>query len=66
VLDEVLLELVDDVGGAHEGQRVVVHAHVDAELEVQPVLVRDGRQVGALAPDVQVPPASRQVITSQM
>ena len=43
LLGEVVLELVDDVGAAHERQGVVVDAHIDAELEVQPVLVRDRR-----------------------
>lgn len=59
MLSEVLLQLVDDFRGAHERQSVVVDAHVDAELEVQPVLVCDGRQIGALAADVQVPPESK-------
>ena len=52
------LELVDDVGVAHKGQRVVVDVHVHAEFDVQPVALRDGRQVGALAADVQVAPVS--------
>ena len=54
-----VLELIDDVGVADKGERVVVDAHVHAELDVQPVALRDGRQVCALPADVQVPPASR-------
>ncbi len=57
LLRQPVLELVDDVGVAHEGECVVVDAHVHAELDVQPVALRDRRQVRALAPDVQVPPA---------
>ena len=63
LLGEVGLELVDDGGGAHKGERVVVHADVDPEFEVQPVLGRDCRQVGGLAPDVQVPPVQHIPVT---
>ena len=54
LLRQIALELVDHVGVAHERQRVVVDAHVDAELQVEPVLVCDGRQVGRFPPDVEV------------
>lgn len=57
MLSQVAFELVDDFGVAYEGEGVVVYPHVDAELQVQPILVSDGRQVGALAADVQVTPA---------
>ncbi len=64
LLRQVALELVDDVGVAHEGQRVVIDAHVHSKLDVQPVSLCDGRQVGALPPDVQVAPAAQQTSSS--
>ncbi len=57
LLGQVCLQLVDDISAAYKGQSIVVHAHVNAELQVQPVLVCDGWQVCTLASDVQVSPA---------
>ncbi len=54
---QVCLQLVDDISAAHEGKSIVVNAHINAKLQVQPVLVCDGWQVCTLASDVQVPPA---------
>jgi hypothetical protein len=46
VAPQVGLKLPDALGISHEGEGVKVHAHVDAEVDVLPVLVCDGRQVG--------------------
>lgn len=61
---KVGLELVDDICAAHKRQCIVVYAHVNAKLKVQPIFLCDGRQVGALSPDVQVPPAQQSFLTS--
>lgn len=59
LLRQPVLQLVDHVRIAHKRQRIVIYAHVHTELDVQPVALGDGRQVGALASDVQMPPARR-------
>lgn len=55
---EVGLELVDALGVAHKGERVKVDARLDAKVDVAPVALRDGRQVGRLAADVEVAAAA--------
>jgi hypothetical protein len=57
LVDQPGLELVNDLRGPHKGERVKVDPCVQAELEVGPVSVGDGRQVGRLAADVEVTPA---------
>ncbi len=57
LLCQVCLQLVDYISAAHKGQSIVVDAHINAELQIQPVLVCDGWQVCTLPSDVQVPPA---------
>ena len=64
LLTEVPLELINNVSVADEGQCVVVDADINTKLDVSPVLVCDGGQVGTLAPDVQMPPARRKLLES--
>lgn len=67
LLRQPALELIDDISISHKGQRIVVHPHIHPKLDVQPVALCYGGQVGALASDVQVTPAghsSLDVLTS--
>ena len=54
---EVSLELIDDFCIPYEREGVVINSHVDAELEIEPVLVSDGRQISTLSPDIEMSPA---------
>lgn len=58
VAPQVGLQLPDALSISHEGEGVEVHAHPDAKVDVLPVLVSDGRQVGRLASNVEMPPAA--------
>ena len=57
LVGEVSLELVDDFCITHEREGIVVYAHINAKFQVQPILVCDGRKIGTLPSDVEMPPA---------
>mmetsp|Transcript_10901 Transcript_10901/g.30495 ORF Transcript_10901/g.30495 Transcript_10901/m.30495 type:complete len:301 (-) Transcript_10901:684-1586(-) len=56
LLHQVRPQLVDHSRIPHKGQREIIHIHLkDPPLYIRPVLLRDGGQVGRLAPHVDVP-----------
>ncbi len=62
LLREPALELIDDVSIPHKGQRIIVYPDIHPKLDVQPVALSDGREIGALPSDVQMPPAKHSLI----
>mmetsp|Transcript_24011 Transcript_24011/g.61586 ORF Transcript_24011/g.61586 Transcript_24011/m.61586 type:complete len:292 (-) Transcript_24011:880-1755(-) len=49
-------QIVNDLGIPDKRQGEVVHVHIDTKLQVLPIAVGDGRQIGRLSADVEMPP----------
>ena len=59
---QVLLQLLNDRGGADKRKGDEINVMFNAEIDILPVLVVDGRQIGALAADIDMPPGGQNAV----